>query len=106
MTGGSHGRPAAVIEPEALDGLLEALRRRGFTPIGPTVRQGAICYEELAGAADLPTGWTDVQEGGTYRLERRDDDAMFGHNVGPNSWKSHLFPPPSSCGRRAAQTMA
>ena len=23
----------------------------------------------------------------------RDDGALFGYNVGPNSWKSHLFPP-------------
>jgi hypothetical protein len=81
-----------LIEPEALEGLLQALRRRGFTPVGPTVRQGAICYDEIDSAADLPAGWTDVQDGGTYRLEPREDDAVFGHNVGPNSWKSHLFP--------------
>lgn len=82
-----------VIELGGLDELLGALRRRGFTPIGPTVRQGAIVYEELESASDLPAGWTDVQDGGTYRLQRRDDDALFGHNVGPNSWKNHLFPP-------------
>ena len=82
-----------VIERGGLDELLGALRRRGFTPIGPTVRQGAIVYEELESASDLPAGWTDVQDGGTYRLQRRDDDAVFGHNVGPNSWKTHLFPP-------------
>jgi sulfhydrogenase subunit beta (sulfur reductase) len=82
-----------VIERGGLDELLGALRRRGFTPIGPTVRQGAIVYEELESASDLPAGLTDVQDGGTYRLRRRDDDAMFGHNVGPNSWKNHLFPP-------------
>ena len=81
-----------LIDPDGLDGLLEALRRRGFTPIGPRVRQGAICYDEVDSAADLPAGWTDVQEGGTYRLEQRGDEALFGHNVGPNSWKSHLFP--------------
>ena len=86
-------RSLEVIEREALDELLGALRRRGFTPIGPTVRQGAIVYEELDSAADLPAGWTDVQDGGTYRLQRRDDEAVFGHNVGPNSWKTHLFPP-------------
>jgi sulfhydrogenase subunit beta (sulfur reductase) len=82
-----------VMERGGLDELLGALRRRGFTPIGPTVRQGAIVYDELESASDLPAGWTDVQDGGTYRLQRRDDDAMFGHNVGPNSWKNHLFPP-------------
>jgi sulfhydrogenase subunit beta (sulfur reductase) len=86
-------RSPEVVEREALDELLGALRRRGFKPIGPTVRQGAIVYEELDSAADLPAGWTDVQDGGTYRLQRRDDEAVFGHNVGPNSWKTHLFPP-------------
>jgi ferredoxin len=89
--GGEH--PATVIDPQSLETLLAALRRRGFTPVGPRVRQGAICYDELSSAADLPHGWTDVQEGGTYRLEQREDDAIFGHNVGPNSWKNHLFPP-------------
>jgi sulfhydrogenase subunit beta (sulfur reductase) len=82
-----------VIERGALDGLLDALRRRGFTPVGPTVRQGAIVHEELDSADDLPVGFTDVQEGGSYRLERRDDEAVFGHNVGPESWKRLLFPP-------------
>ena len=42
--------------------------------------------------ADLPAGLTDVQDGGHYRLVPRDDGALFGYNVGPNSWKSHLFP--------------
>jgi ferredoxin len=82
-----------LIDRGGLGELLNVLRHRGFTPIGPVVRQGAIVYDELESAADLPAGWTDVQEGGTYRLQRRDDDAVFGHNVGPNSWKTHLFPP-------------
>jgi ferredoxin len=86
-------RSPRLIERLALDQLLDALRRRGFKPIGPTVRQGAIVNEELDSAADLPVGWTDVQEGGTYRLVRRDDEAVFGHNVGPESWKRLLFQP-------------
>jgi ferredoxin len=68
------------------------LTRRGFRVIGPTVRERAIVYAEIDSAADLPEGWTDVQEGGTYRLRQRDDRALFGFNVGPNSWKTHLFP--------------
>ena len=87
------------MEPAALDDLLAALRRRGFTPVGPTVRAGAIVNAELHSAAELPVGWTDVQEGGTYRLERRDDSAVFGHNVGPESWKRELFPPTLSLWR-------
>jgi hypothetical protein len=43
--------------------------------------------------ADLPVGWTDEQGGGKYRLKRRSDDALFGYNVGPHSWKKFLHPP-------------
>src|SRR5581483_2617187 len=82
-----------VIEPAALDVLVGALRARGFTVVGPTRRDGAIVYEELESAADLPVGWTDEQEAGTYRLRRRDDEARFGYAVGPHSWKQFLFPP-------------
>jgi sulfhydrogenase subunit beta (sulfur reductase) len=85
-------RFAHVIQAETLDRLLEVLRGRGFVPIGPTVRQGAITYDEIDSVADLPAGLTDVQDGGHYRLVPREDGALFGYNVGPNSWKSHLFP--------------
>jgi sulfhydrogenase subunit beta (sulfur reductase) len=30
------------------------------------VRDGAIVYDELESAQELPIGWTDVQEAGTY----------------------------------------
>jgi ferredoxin len=82
----------AVVEPSALDDLIGVLRRRGFRVLGPTVRDGAIVYDELESAAELPVGWTDRQEAGTYRLERREDDARFGYAVGPHSWKQFLFP--------------
>jgi ferredoxin len=82
-----------VIAPEALEQLVEALRHRGFRVLGPTVRDGAIVYDDLDSAGDLPIGWTDRQDGGTYRLERRDDEARFGYAVGPHSWKRFLFPP-------------
>ncbi len=77
----------------ALETLIDVLRRRGFEVIGPKVESQAIVHGELRSADDLPSGWTDAQEGGTYRLERRDDDAVFAHNAGPTSWKSVLFPP-------------
>jgi len=73
--------------------LVEALREEGYTVVGPTVRDGAIVYDELASAAELPAGWNDEQEAGSYRLRRRDDGALFAHVVGPHSWKRYLFPP-------------
>jgi ferredoxin len=57
------------------------------------VRDGAIVYDDLDSASDLPIGVTDRQERGSYRLEQRDDEARFGYAVGPHSWKRHLFPP-------------
>ena len=82
-----------VIEPSGLEALVAALQERGFRVLGPTVRDGAIVYEELESAAELPVGWTDSQDGGHYRLERRDDEARFGYAVGPHSWKQFLLPP-------------
>jgi len=82
-----------VLAPETLDHLVDALRARGFRVLGPVLSNGAIVYDDLESAADLPIGWTDRQDGGTYRLDRRDDDARFGYAVGPHSWKRYLFPP-------------
>ncbi len=82
-----------MIVPEALERLVGALRERGYAVLGPIVRDGAIVYDELERADELPVGWTDRQDGGTYRLERREDEARFGYAVGPHSWKQFLFPP-------------
>jgi len=76
-----------------LGALFGALRARGYRIVGPAVRDGAIVHAELSGPADLPAGWTDEQEPGSYRLKRRDDEALFGYSVGPHSWKQELLPP-------------
>ncbi len=60
--------------------------------VGPTIRDGAIVYGDIRAETDLPIGWTERQEAGTYRLERRADAALFGYVVGPHSWKKYLFP--------------
>jgi ferredoxin len=87
-----HGG-TAVVERADLQHLLDALQRRGYSIVGPTVREGAIVYDHLSTVEDLPIGWTDEQDGGTYRLKRRGDAAVFGYAVGPYSWKRFLFPP-------------
>ncbi len=83
----------SILPVARLDHLFGALRRDGWRIVGPRVRDGAIVYDELASAADLPVGWTDEQEAGLYRIRKRDDDARFGYVVGPHSWKKYLFPP-------------
>ncbi|MEZ6132468.1 MAG: 4Fe-4S dicluster domain-containing protein [Planctomycetaceae bacterium] len=81
---------------DRLQSLLDVLIADGRTVIGPTIRQQAIVYEEITSVDDLPRGWTDQQQPGSYRLERRSDDAYFGYVVGPHSWKRFLFPPLST----------
>jgi hypothetical protein len=43
-----------VIERRDFDGLLAALARRGYTIVGPTIRDEAIVCDEIGAVADLP----------------------------------------------------
>jgi sulfhydrogenase subunit beta (sulfur reductase) len=83
----------ALLSESGLQALLSLLGDRGYRVIGPTVRDQAIVYDDIASLKELPKGWTDEQDGGRYRLIERDDDALFGYAVGPHSWKAFLHPP-------------
>jgi ferredoxin len=76
-----------------LQHLLDALSHRGYEVVGPTLIDGQLIYGQIDKSADLPVGWTAVQEAGAYRLEKRPDQAFFGFAVGQQSWKQFLFPP-------------
>jgi ferredoxin len=82
-----------VIEHHNFDQILKSLTGLGYEVVGPTIRDGAIVYDQLSSVNDLPVGWTDEQDGGKYRLKRRGDEALFGYAVGPHSWKKFLHPP-------------
>jgi sulfhydrogenase subunit beta (sulfur reductase) len=84
---------SASVDRAGIQTLIDLLRASGYTVLGPTVRDGAIVYDEVASVGDFPVGWTDRQEAGHYRIERRTDDALFGYAVGPHSWKRFLHPP-------------
>lgn len=88
----SDGSPG-FLETALLQELVNVLRARGYRVIAPTISQDAIVYDEIGSVDELPRGWTDRQEPGKYRLEKRDDNALFGYAVGPHSWKKYLFPP-------------
>jgi ferredoxin len=82
-----------VVLPQHLQQLIETLTQHGYQVVGPTRGEGAIIYDTLASANDLPIGWTDEQDNGAYRLKRRNDNAYFGYVVGPQAWKKFLHPP-------------
>lgn len=82
-----------VLESEHLEQLIIALRRNGHKIIAPTIANGCIVPDEIFSANEIPRGWTDEQSPVAYRLDKRDDEAMFGYVVGPQSWKKFLYPP-------------
>jgi ferredoxin len=88
MTDTTH----AVLEASKLRDLIAALVRCGYEVLGPTVRDGAIVFDRIESANQLPAGWTDEQKPGRYQLKQREDQAVFAYAVGPHSWKSYLHP--------------
>ncbi|MBC7290586.1 MAG: 4Fe-4S dicluster domain-containing protein [Actinotalea sp.] len=85
-------RHAQVIDVDGLQLLIEVLASRGYTVMGPTVRDGAVVVAPVAGVADLPRGLRDEQDAAHYRLVPRDDDAFFGHAAAVQGAKPVLFP--------------
>lgn len=83
----------AVIDSAGVHQLVSTLIDRGYVVVGPTRSNGAIVLAELSSAEDLPRGWGVDVGPGHYRLRRRDDDALFSHSAGPQSWKQFLHPP-------------
>lgn len=80
--------------PQAqFQGLLDALQVAGFSCIGPQVRDGAIVYDELRNAQNLPWGMRDYQSPGEYRLERIPEQKAFAFANGPQAIKPLLFKP-------------
>lgn len=82
-----------IIGRDGLDALIQHLRSQGYEVHGPKVRDGAIVHGPLSSIAELPEGMGEQREAGFYRLRERGDKALFGYVVGPQSWKSYLFPP-------------
>jgi sulfhydrogenase subunit beta (sulfur reductase) len=82
-----------LLEASQLQHLFEALHRQGFAILGPTLRQGDLVYSEVRQVADLPVGYRDEEEAGSFRLIKGEDQAFFGCRAGQHSWKQFLFPP-------------
>src|SRR5665811_1863736 len=81
-----------VLDLAGLQALIDALGLRGYTVIGPTVRDGAIVNAPISSLDDLPRGIGDEQDAAHYRLRDRGDEALFGFAAGAQSAKPVLFP--------------
>ncbi|MGF1526844.1 MAG: hypothetical protein ACFCBW_08640, partial [Candidatus Competibacterales bacterium] len=91
--GVAHSGGPWVLQRAHLPKLFVALHAQGYEIIAPVVRDGAIRYDAVEAVDALPLGVGDQQGPGHYRLTQRDDPALFGYAVGPDSWKRYLHAP-------------
>jgi sulfhydrogenase subunit beta (sulfur reductase) len=80
------------LDRQALQGLIDALAAE-HRVVGPRIADGTVVYADLSSVDQLPAGWVDEQDGGSYRLHRDADAGCFDHVPGPHSLKTFLFPP-------------
>lgn len=73
--------------------LLTALSGAGYRCIGPLVRDGAIVYDELHSADELPAGVGLEARPGSVRLTRNGSKWQFAWANGPQALKPLLFAP-------------
>ena len=73
--------------------LIDALGAGGRRVLGPVARDGAIAWDEIRAAADLPEGWRDEQAPGAYRLVEAGHARLFDVINGPASLKPFVFAP-------------
>ena len=64
-----------ILRVAGLQSLIDLLRAQAWVVVGPTVRDGAIVHAEIDSVDQLPRGIGDLQDGGSYRLRERGDEA-------------------------------
>ncbi|QDZ27104.1 4Fe-4S dicluster domain-containing protein [Noviherbaspirillum sp. UKPF54] len=88
----THATPLFL--PRArLQDLIDALHGAGYRCVGPTPKDGAIVFDTLHSAAQLPAGLQDEQEPGRYRLHAGGGVRQFAWANGPQALKPLLFAP-------------
>ncbi len=84
---------ARLLDPAGADELVRALQRRGFSVIAPAIEDDIVVLREYGPADTLPRGYSDTQDGGSYRLTRTGDDRLFAYAAAPQGFKRVLWPP-------------
>ncbi len=87
-----------------LQALLDVLQKAGYSCVGPQVRDGAIVYDTLTHADQLPWGVRDKQSPGEYRLETIPERKAFAFSNGPQAIKPVLFKPQETVWRTERQS--
>jgi ferredoxin len=83
----------AFLPADRLQALLELLTDDGYRCVGPRIRDGAVLYQTLDDADQLPRGVQVQQSPGRYRLEQTDSPRRFAWANGPQALKPLTFAP-------------
>jgi hypothetical protein len=87
----TSGDAPLAIDRAGLDAASSALERRGYAFLGPTVRDRAIVLEEIDSTAELPAGWTDVQDAfdeASRKFRARLAKPAAGRRAGPDAGRA------------------
>ncbi len=84
--------PAFLPRPQ-LQRLFEALTGLGYRIVGPSVRDGALIYEEITSASELPWGVVARRDAGSFRLEAGAGERCFAWANGPQALDPLVFAP-------------
>jgi ferredoxin len=89
---------------EALQTLLDVLWGAGYRVLGPSAVDGAVQFQALSDASQLPTGINDLQEPGSYRLRQSGSSRRFAWANGPQALKPQTFAPRETLWRARRDT--
>ncbi len=89
----SRQKTVGILDSRDIQNLLDALSEKQFVVLGPKIEDGAVIYDQINAVDDLPIGWVDRQDAGSYRLVKSRKKMFFGYVVGPLSLKRFLHPP-------------
>ena len=78
---------------DRLQSLIDVLRSSGYRCVGPQVNDGAIVYDTLKQATQLPEGLTDQQSPGQYLVQPNNTTRNFAWANGPQAIKPCVFAP-------------
>lgn len=84
---------AGILRRDGLQTLIDRLGEAGYTVLGPTPGEDAVVIAPIDSVDALPSGLSDDQTPGRYRLRPGRDGALFDQAVPATTWKRFLHPP-------------
>jgi len=70
--------------------------KQEYKIIGNKIENNSVILAELENLSDTPSGYSDEQSPGKYKLINNKSEQLFSFSLSPQSWKKYLHPPEST----------